>query len=386
MPRVSIVIPTLNRAHLLRSSLRSAIQQSFPDLEVLVFDDMSSDDTSEVATSHTSARVRYVRSPTRLNMSESFEAALEQARGEYITFLTDDSYLLPDCITRAYDAATRHDVPLVVWRHAGYFDEHWVEPARRNTLYIPKVSHRELMFDSRASLEQWFRTIQGKAQWMPRSINSMCHRSVIESAKRAQGVFFLPPAPDHSSGVAMLMNTLAYVAIDEALVVDGVTKESVGPAQSFTRGKSAEDFYRSLGPSLEQATYLGLPATSAIIAKSFERAAAAYPDAPQLRLDVVLAQINDDLAKLDAYGSNVSDSYAVLDEHALRLGHVFRLSLRAARLRSRAKWSAVRLARSNSTLSAAVERLRGLQSLTGGNTQLRGIQEAADLLVEHSRS
>jgi hypothetical protein len=182
----------------------------------------------------------------------------------------------------------------------------------------------------------------------------------------------------------MLMNSLAYVAIDEALVVDGVTKESVGPAQSFTRGKSAEEFYKSFGPSLEHATYLGLPTTSAIIAKSFERAAAAYPDAPRLSPDVVLLRINDDLAKLDTYGSDVTALYAVLDENATKLGRGYLLLLRIERLRSRAKWSAVRLARSNAVLSAGAERFRGLQAVRGRDAEFRGIQDAARILLKYS--
>lgn len=383
MVAVSVVIPTLNRAHLLRTSLRSALEQTYRDLEVVVFDDMSVDRTADVVSEFPADRARYVRSPIRLNMSDSFEAAVEQARGDYVTFLTDDSYLLPGCIARAHDAAIRHDVPLVVWRHAGYFDEHWVEPARRNALYTPKVSHREVLLDSRLSLERWFRTIQGHSEWMPRSINSLCHRSVIESARKAQGRFFLPPAPDHSSGVGMLMNSSRYVALDDALVVDGVTKESVGPSQSFTRGKSAEDFYRSFGPSLDQATYLGFPTTSAIIAKSFERASACYQDAPPLRPEVILPQINDDLAKLDAYGSDVSALYEALDEQAFDLGWRFVMSLRLARVRSAAKWRVVRFSRSHAALSSGTAGMRGLSTIRGADAGFDGIEGAAVALVKH---
>lgn len=384
MPVVSVVIPTLNRSHLLRASLKSALEQTYTNLEIVVFDDMSSDDTASVASATGSGRVRYVRSDVRLNMSDSFEAALNCATGEYITFLTDDSYLLPGAIALAVAAVREQAVPLVAWRHAGYFDEHWVESARRNALYIPDVTHRSVLLDSKRSLRQWFETIQGRSEWMPRSINSLCKRSVITSATLAQGRFFLAPAPDHSSGVGMLMNCSSYVAIDEPLVIDGVTKESIGPAQSFTRGKSADDFYRSLGPTLEDATYLGMPTTSAIIARSFERTAAAYADAPRLSPRIVLMRINDDLAKLDTYGTDVTALYEVLDRKALDLGRSFVASIRLARLRSRAKWTAVKLSRTTSGLPR-LERLRGLRTVRGREAGFEDIEGAARELLRRSR-
>ena len=179
------------------------------------------------------------------------------------------------------------------------------------------------------------------------------------------------------------MNSTIYAAIDEPLVVDGVTKESVGPAQSFTRGSSAEAFYRSLGPTLDQATYLGMPTTSAIIARSFERAAAAYDDAPKLDPRIVLMHINDDLAKLDTYGTSVTSLYAALDRNAAELGRAFLSSIRLARLRSRAKWMTVRLTRSASWLPR-MERLRGLTTVLGRDAGFDDIEGAARELLRRS--
>ena len=377
------MIPTLNRAHLLRSSLKSATEQTFPDLEVVVFDDMSDDDTASVAASFASPRVRYVRANRRFDMSESFEEALKHATGEHVTFLTDDSYLLPHAVSRAFRALTQHTASLVAWRHAGYFDEHWVEPRRRNTLYVPRTSNRARLLSSRQQLTKWFRHLQGHSEWMPRSINSLCRRSIIEAAIRAQGRFFLPPAPDHSSGVAMLMNSSEYVALDAPLVIDGVTKESIGPAQSFTRGKSAEDFYRTLGPTLAEATYLGMPTTSAIIAKSFEKAAAFYPDAPSIDPRTVLTYINDDLAKLSVYGTDVSGLLDVLDHKASEYGRAFCLSLQASRARSTAKWLGVKFTRS-SRWAPALETVRGLTTIRGDTAGFDDVEGAARALLTAS--
>ena len=95
MKKVSIIIPTRNRAHLLKYALRSAIQQSYQNIEIVVCDNYSTDNTIEVVESFNSQNIIYVRTNNALSMPDNWEFALHKASGEYITYLTDDSYLLP---------------------------------------------------------------------------------------------------------------------------------------------------------------------------------------------------------------------------------------------------------------------------------------------------
>lgn len=377
MSRVSIIIPTLNRSHLLRTALKSAINQTYRDIEIIVSDDCSEDDTRELALSTGDPRVRYVRTPARIDMAKSFEFALGQARGEYLTFLTDDSYLVPECIATAIGASDTEGLGLVVWRHAGYFDSHWLEPQRRNTMYVPTCSYQHRRLSSRASLELWFRKMREVSASMPRSINSLCHRDIIALAvSRQGGGFFLPPAPDHSSGVGMLMNTSEYVLIDESLVVDGVTRESIGPSQSFNFGKSAQDFYKSFGKSMKEVTFLGLPTTPAIIAKAFQNTRAHYPDAPELDSRTIVDELVDSIAKLQVYGVDVKALWEVLDAYLIAEQPSLRRFARFRRIRSGAKWRAVKTIRSSSVLSRA-EGFRRMTLVQGSRAGFKDIEGAA---------
>jgi glycosyltransferase involved in cell wall biosynthesis len=60
MPRVSVIIPTYNRAALLRRALESVLAQSVQDLEIIVADDGSTDDTAGIVASYAS-RVKHLR-------------------------------------------------------------------------------------------------------------------------------------------------------------------------------------------------------------------------------------------------------------------------------------------------------------------------------------
>lgn len=384
MPKVSIIIPTLNRAHLLRSALKSALEQDYKDIEILVSDDCSDDDTRDVATKTGDERVRYVRTPKRIDMAQSFEFALQQARGEYLTFLTDDSYLTRDCIAIAMREMERAKVQLVVWRHTGYFDHDWLEPLRRNVMYIPKCEYGVERLSSRASLQKWLLEMRAASAAMPRSINSLCHRSVIEAALKRQGEFFLPPAPDHSSGAAMMLNTDSYVLVDEPLVVDGVTKESIGPSQSFNLGESAQAFYKSFDKTMEEITFLGLPTTPAIIARSFENVRQHNPECPPLVPRTLIAEMVESISKLQVYGAKVDPLWATLDKYVRAKQPELRGFAARQRIRHVLRWRAVKLARSNRLLSN-FERLRSLHIVQGSKEGFTDIEGAARVLERENQ-
>ena len=93
-PRVSILIPTYNRAHFLPETIASALAQTFADIEVIVVDDGSTDDTAHVVQTITDARVKYIYQTNR-GVSGALNAAWRAARGEYLSFLGSDDIFLP---------------------------------------------------------------------------------------------------------------------------------------------------------------------------------------------------------------------------------------------------------------------------------------------------
>ncbi len=107
-PLVSICIPTYNGATYLSESLDSALAQSFRDIEVLVVDDASTDDTIAVARGHAriDPRIRIVRNQRNLGLVANWNHTVELAQGEWIKFLHQDDRLEPECVARMLEAAT----------------------------------------------------------------------------------------------------------------------------------------------------------------------------------------------------------------------------------------------------------------------------------------
>lgn len=106
-PQVSVIIPTYNRAQYIEESVRSVLAQTYRDLEVVVVDDGSVDETGIIVNSIADPRLRYIRQEN-LGRSKARNHALSLARGKYITFLDSDDLYLPGKIELQVEYLKKH--------------------------------------------------------------------------------------------------------------------------------------------------------------------------------------------------------------------------------------------------------------------------------------
>ena len=92
---VSIVIPTYNRARFIGQAVTSALNQTHRELEVIVVDDGSTDNTQSILSTFEDTRLKIVRLEKNSGRSRARNIALRAARGEYVSFLDSDDYYLP---------------------------------------------------------------------------------------------------------------------------------------------------------------------------------------------------------------------------------------------------------------------------------------------------
>lgn len=116
---VSIVLPTYNRAHLLRHAIRSVLAQTYANLELIIVDDNSNDGTPEVARSFADARIRYVRNETNLKLPGALNKGFALARGGFLTWTSDDNLYASNAIERMVSVLEGEGCDFVF---ADYFD------------------------------------------------------------------------------------------------------------------------------------------------------------------------------------------------------------------------------------------------------------------------
>ncbi len=96
---VTIAIPTYNRAEaFLPQAIRSAVNQTYQDLEILVSDNCSDDDTEMVVGNFSDDRIKYHRQKENIGFLENVNFCLDKARGEYIVLLFDDDLIDHDFV------------------------------------------------------------------------------------------------------------------------------------------------------------------------------------------------------------------------------------------------------------------------------------------------
>ena len=95
MPKISVVMPAYNHASFVGQAVESVLKQSLDDLELLVYDDASTDETANVVRSIKDKRVFLTEHTSNQGASSAVNAALRRTKGDYIAILNSDDYFLP---------------------------------------------------------------------------------------------------------------------------------------------------------------------------------------------------------------------------------------------------------------------------------------------------
>ena len=98
-PLISVLIPTLDRLPLFKRALGSVLAQSYPNFEIVVSDNCSTDGTRSFLESLSISNMRWWTNEARLSMDENWSKCLERSFGSYFLLLSDDDELLPDALT-----------------------------------------------------------------------------------------------------------------------------------------------------------------------------------------------------------------------------------------------------------------------------------------------
>jgi glycosyltransferase involved in cell wall biosynthesis len=106
-PLVSVIIPTYNRADWVLKSIESAISQTYQNLEVIIWNDGSRDETETVILSFKDKRIKYFHENNH-GKSYALNNAIKKSRGEYIAFLDDDDQWAAYKLSHQMDLLTKY--------------------------------------------------------------------------------------------------------------------------------------------------------------------------------------------------------------------------------------------------------------------------------------
>jgi len=123
-PKVSICVPTYNRAAILPYAVESVLAQTYQDFELLICDDASPDNTADIVAQWSDPRIRYIRHPQNIKRSRNMRSGYEASRGQYFVKFDDDDALTPTFLEKTVAILDAHpDADLVC-------TDHWVINSR----------------------------------------------------------------------------------------------------------------------------------------------------------------------------------------------------------------------------------------------------------------
>jgi glycosyltransferase involved in cell wall biosynthesis len=268
--RFSVLLPTRNRADLLRLAIQSVLDQDFKDWEIVVSDNASEDDTKAVVEAFGDSRIKYVRTDTLVPVTENWNRALERGSGEYVIMLGDDDCLMGRSLRKAdallgehgdpemmFTAAIQYAYPGILSIDDGkafvqYFNGDFLRGTKEAALLPREVATGAVR-----------RSLAFEVSFPFNMQHGIVSRRVIERL-RPRGPFFQSPYPDYYAMNALLLTADTVLACPWPLVAIGVSPKSFGFFYFNERESEGVDFLQNVPEkSLIEATQdVVLPGTN----------------------------------------------------------------------------------------------------------------------------
>jgi glycosyltransferase involved in cell wall biosynthesis len=258
--------------------LQTCLMQEFDDYEIVVSDNSTTTATRELVKRMDSPKIKYLRPPRPLAMSDNWDFGVENASGEFITLIGSDDGLLLHALPEIDRILRMLDAKILRWDSACY---NWPDlpaqdfatanelliPTKQTDWYLP-IHRREskLMIQAAANSEIAYSDL-------PMIYCSAIHRSLIEELRHKTGKIFRSESPDVYSGFAFAHLSGAFYSIDAPMGINGLSGDSNGVASIYLKEKSAvADDFLSLNTRANHVAHEWvprLPVMPAAVADSF---------------------------------------------------------------------------------------------------------------------
>jgi len=156
-PFITIAIPTYNRASLVKSCVENALAQTYQNIEVMVSDNASPDETLAVLKTIKDKRLRVLTNPENVGAIGNHAKCLREARGDYLVLVSDDNFLNADFLEKcARMIRAEPGLPIVMASYDNLVMNEFGQDQRR---IVPAILSKKLstgIWDGTKVLEEYF--------------------------------------------------------------------------------------------------------------------------------------------------------------------------------------------------------------------------------------
>jgi glycosyltransferase involved in cell wall biosynthesis len=140
-PKVSVIIPTLNRADFIKESINSVLSQTYQDFEIIVIDDGSTDNTREIVEGYDNEKIKYFYQKNS-GLNSARNTGIRNSKGEYISYLDSDDIWHPYKLEKQVAILDKNSDIGLVYCGSSLIDENGTHTGKR-----PLIRHSGYVFE-----------------------------------------------------------------------------------------------------------------------------------------------------------------------------------------------------------------------------------------------
>jgi glycosyltransferase involved in cell wall biosynthesis len=191
--KVSLIIPTRERAETLQYTIMSSLNQQSMEYEVIVSDNFSNDKTKLIVDGFSDSRIKYINPGRRLSMTDHWNFAVPHARGDYVIIIGDDDALMPNAIDKFIGYIEQYPSKIYSWPTHVYF---WPFGDKSAEIHNFVSSYTPVKIDLNKLLVYSIRFGLCNYNKLPHLYHSAVHRTILDEIFEKTGSYFKTTIPD----------------------------------------------------------------------------------------------------------------------------------------------------------------------------------------------
>ena len=256
--KISIIIPTRERSYYLHYALQTALEIDDENIEIIVSDNFSKDETKAVVEKFSDSRLKYLCTHKRVSMRENFNSAALKSTGDYIIFFGDDDGILPGQFKYLRRILEEHRPDGISWLKSSYIwpkdefgNEFGGKRAGKIRFYGTRTFGTPVMYDPRdnflVSLMKC--NLKSFTSVTPNIYHGCVSRAFLEKNASERNVFFDSTIPDANFRFRAIMLGGNFIHLDHPFSINGDSAVSNGRAHNGystddPRAKPADEFHQ----------------------------------------------------------------------------------------------------------------------------------------------
>jgi glycosyltransferase involved in cell wall biosynthesis len=253
IPEITIIVPAYNAAQYLRDSISSVLQQTLKEWELIIVNDGSTDNTTEVLEGFLhDARIRVINQPNK-GVSAARNAGIDAAKGNYIGFLDADDYFMPGNLQQKFNVLDKNRMIDFVYSDVIHCD------GALNELYIQRGINGKNLFEEallwrKEVIPTLPSNIIGKASLFKENVrfdenlsNCADRFMKIKLAITAVAIYLPEALVKYRNTPNSMSKSVALLEHDEKYIISKIIGDNILPAGLFRRKVIANIYFTISG-------------------------------------------------------------------------------------------------------------------------------------------